>query len=457
MSESTLLRSIDKCASRGFKAEKNMKKMRWMIAGGLLLGAASWMLNAAGEKIDMKNVLTGSAAFIDGRSMKPGTFRKVTVEGLPKPFATESSSNAPRVVPRPEGAWPQAPAGFKVEMYATSLDQPREIRTAPNGDFFVAESHLGQIKIFRGRDKDGKPQQVSTYATKLTQPFGIAFYPRGANPQFVYVGNTNSVVRFPYKNGDLEATGPAETIIPELPTGGHWTRDLAFSLDSKRMFVAVGSGSNVDDPDTHPKEFHRANILEYTPEGKFVGVYGSGIRNPAGIGVNPTTGEVWCSVNERDALGDNLVPDYITHVQQGGFYGWPWYYMGDHQDPRLQGKHPELKGKVIVPDVLLQPHNASLELTFYDGNQFPSEYKGDLFAAEHGSWNRANRTGYEIVRVPLQDGHASGIFEDFVTGFVTPAGDAWGRPVGVTVAKDGSLYFTDDGSKTIWRVSYTGK
>jgi glucose/arabinose dehydrogenase len=429
-----------------------------MLAGGLLLGAASWMLNAAGEKIDMKNVLTGSAAFIDGRSMKPGTFRKVTVEALPKPFATESSTNRAKVVPRPEGAWPQAPAGFKVEMYATGLDLPREIRTAPNGDFFLAESQLGQIKIFRGRDKDGKPQQVSTYATGLNRPFGIAFYPRGANPQWVYVGNTNSVVRFPYKNGDLEATGPAETMVPELPAGGgHWTRDVTFSLDSKRMFVAVGSGSNVDDPDTHPKEFHRANILEYTPDGKFVGVYGSGIRNPVGIGVNPTTGEVWCSTNERDELGDNLVPDYITHVQQGGFYGWPWYYMGDHQDPRHEGKHPELKGKIIVPDVLMQPHNASLELTFYDGNQFPSEYKGDLFAAEHGSWNRANRTGYEIVRVPLQDGHASGVFEDFVTGFVTPAGEAWGRPVGVTVAKDGSLYFTDDGSKSIWRVSYTGK
>jgi glucose/arabinose dehydrogenase len=435
-----------------------MKNFRWIIAGAFLLGAAGWMLNAAGEKIDMKNVLTGSAAFIDGRSMKPGTFRKVTVEALPKPFATESSTNRAKVVPRPEGAWPQAPAGFKVEMYANGLDLPREIRTAPNGDFFVAESQLGQIKIFRGRDKDGKPEQVSTYATKLNRPFGIAFYPRGANPQWVYVGNTNSVVRFPYKNGDLEATGAAETMVPELPAGGgHWTRDLAFSLDSKRMFVAVGSGSNVDDPDTHPKEFHRANILEYTPEGKFVGVYGSGIRNPVGIGVNPATGEVWCSTNERDELGDNLVPDYITHVQQGGFYGWPWYYMGDHQDPRHEGKHPELKGKIIVPDVLLQPHNASLELTFYDGTQFPSEYKGDLFAAEHGSWNRANRTGYEIVRVPLQDGHASGIFEDFVTGFVTPAGEAWGRPVGVTVAKDGSLYFTDDGSKTIWRVSYTGK
>ncbi len=270
------------------------------------------------------------------------------------------------------------------------------------------------------------------------------------------------MVRFPYKNGDLKATGPAETLIPELPTGGHWTRDLAFSLDSKRLFVAVGSGSNVDDPDTHPKEFRRANVLEYTPEGKFVAVYGSGIRNPAGIGVNPKTGEVWCSTNERDALGDNLVPDYITHVQQGGFYGLiqqalvttSWRPPGPASS---QGKHPELKDKVVVPDVLLQPHNASLELTFYDGNQFPSEYSGDLFAAEHGTWNRANRTGYEVIRVPLQDGHASGVFEDFVTGFVTAGGEAWGRPVGVTVARDGSLYFTDDGSRSIWRVSYTGK
>jgi glucose/arabinose dehydrogenase len=248
-----------------------------------------------------------------------------------------------------------------------------------------------------------------------------------------------------------------EEIVPHLPTGGHSTRDLAFSLDSKRLFVAVGSGSNVDDPDRNPGEFHRANILEYTPDGKFTGVYGSGIRNPAGIGVNPTTGEVWCSTNERDSLGDNLVPDYITHVQQGGFYGWPWYYIGGHPDPRLEGKHPELKDKVIVPDVLLQPHNASLELTFYDGAQFPSEYRGDLFAAEHGSWNRANRTGYEVVRVPLENGHASGVFEDFITGFVTPGGEAWGRPVGVTVAQDGSVYFSDDGTKSIWRVSYVGK
>ncbi len=423
----------------------------------VFVGAASWMLHAAGEKFDVKNVFTGQAAFIDGRSMKPGTFRKVTADALPPPFATSSAGNPPRLVPRPADAWPQAPAGFKVELYATNLDEPREIRTAPNGDLFVAETHLGQIKIFRGRDKDGKPQQVSVFATGLNQPFGIAFYPRGANPQYLYVGDTNAVVRFPYRNGDLKATGPAEEMIPHLPTGGHSTRDLAFSLDSKRLFVAVGSGSNVDDPDRNPGEFHRANILEYTPDGKFTGVYGSGIRNPAGIGVNPTTGEVWCSTNERDALGDNLVPDYITHVQPGGFYGWPWYYIGGHPDPRLEGKHPELKDKVIVPDVLLQPHNASLELTFYDGTQFPPEYRGDLFAAEHGSWNRANRTGYEVVRVPLENGHASGVFEDFITGFVTPGGEAWGRPVGVTVAQDGSLYFTDDGTKSIWRVSYVGK
>ena len=434
-----------------------MTKRRMTIALPLLLAAASWMLHAAAEKFDVKHLLTGQAAFIDGRAMKPATFRKVTVDALPPPFATSSSANPPRLVPRPANAWPQAPAGFKVDLYTTNLDQPREIRTAPNGDLFVAETHLGQIKIFRGRDKDGKPQQVSVFSAGLIQPFGIAFYPRGANPQYVYVGDTNAVVRFPYHNGDLKATGPAEEIVPHLPTGGHSTRDLAFSLDSKRLFVAVGSGSNVDDPDRNPGEFHRANILEYTPDGKFVGVYGSGIRNPAGIGVNPTTGEVWCSTNERDSLGDNLVPDYITHVQQGGFYGWPWYYIGGHPDPRLEGKHPELKDKVIVPDVLLQPHNASLELTFYDGTQFPREYRGDLFAAEHGSWNRANRTGYEVIRVPLDNGHASGVFEDFITGFVTPGGEAWGRPVGVTVAQDGSLYFTDDGTKSIWRVSYLGK
>jgi glucose/arabinose dehydrogenase len=223
------------------------------------------------------------------------------------------------------------------------------------------------------------------------------------------------------------------------------------------MFVSVGSASNVDDTDTHPREFHRANILEFTPEGKFVKIYAAGIRNPVGIAVNSVTGQLWCSVNERDMLGDNLVPDYITSVKEDGHYGWPWYYMGNHQDPRLAGKHPELASKVTVPDVLLQPHNASLQLTFYSGTQFPKQYHGDIFAAEHGSWNKSARAGYEVIRIPLDNGKAGGEYQDFLTGFVTADGQVWGRPVGVATAPDGSLMVVDDGSKSIWRVSYIRK
>ena len=199
------------------------------------------------------------------------------------------------------------------------------------------------------------------------------------------------------------------------------------------------------------------SFLEWTPEGKFVKVYASGIRNPSGIAVNPADGQLWCSVNERDGLGDNLVPDYITHVEEGGFYGWPFYYMGANQDPTHKGKHPELRSRTLVPDVLLQSHTASLQMTFYTGKQFPAEYQGDIFASQHGSWNRSVRSGYEVVRVPLKNGKASGIYEDFLTGFLTSNGDVWGRPVGVGVAPDGSLLVSDDGSGSIWRVSYTGK
>jgi glucose/arabinose dehydrogenase len=434
-----------------------MKTLRWIVGAGIAAVASLLVAHGAAQPGGVRSVLTGQAAFVDYRSMKAGTFRKITVADLPPPFATESARNNARIVPRPTDAWPQAPAGFKVDLYASGLEGPRQIRRAPNGDFFVAETRAGQIRVFRGRGQDGKPEQVSVFATGLRQPFGIAFFPLGPNPQWIYVGNTNAVVRFPYHSGDLKATGSAAVIVPELPTGGHSTRDVVFSPDGTRMFVAVGSQSNVDDPDENKSEFHRANILAYTPDGHDVDVYASGIRNPVGLGINPATGELWCSTNERDALGDNLVPDYVTHVQPHGFYGWPWYYMGDHQDPRHNGKHPELKGKVLVPDVLVSPHNASLGLTFYDGRQFPAEYSGDLFAAEHGSWNRANRTGYEVIRVPLKDGHASGEFEDFLTGFVTADGQVWGRPVGVAVAQDGSLLVTDDGSQSIWRVSYAGK
>ncbi len=405
-----------------------------------------------------KNAASPQAPFTDYRYEKPGTVHKITARDLPAPYATSSAWNWPRVVDRPKNAWPQAPAGFKVELFASGFDQPRNIITAPNGDIFLAESHKGEIKIFRGITADGKPVQSETFVTGLDRPYGIAFYPPGPNPEYLYVGDTGAVLRFPYHNGDLKAAGKPEHIV-ELPSGGHWTRDVAFSPDGKQMFVAVGSDSNVDDPDTHRDEKNRADILVMNPDGSNLRVYAYGIRNPGGgLAIDPKTGELWCSVNERDALGDNLVPDYITHVQAGGFYGWPYYYIGGNPDPRLQGKHAELKDKAIVPDVLLQPHTASLEMTFYEGEQFPAEYQGDIFAAQHGSWNKRVRVGYEVVRVPLhQTGKASGEYEDFLTGFVLPNGQVWGRPVGVTVAPDGSMLVTDDGSNSVWRVSYAGK
>jgi glucose/arabinose dehydrogenase len=363
------------------------------------------------------------------------------------------------MVRRPQGAWPQVPAGFEVTEFATGLNNPRQIVTAPNGDLFIAESGPGQIRILRGV-KDGHPEVNEVYATGLSQPFGLAFYPNGANPKYLYVGNTDAVVRIPYHNGDLKASAAPEHIcdLPgggRLRGGGHWTRDVKFSPDNKTMLVSVGSISNVHERPNMPDE-RRADILAFTPEGKNERIYAAGIRNAVSIAFHPSTKDLWCSVNERDGLGDDLVPDYISRVKEGGFYGWPWYYIGAHQDPRHPGAHPELKDKVLVPDVLLTSHVASLGMTFYTGKQFPSAYHEDIFAAEHGSWNRARRVGYEVVRVPLKKGVPSGEYEDFMTGFVTPEGDVWGRPVGVTVAQDGALIVTDDGSNTVWRVTHKG-
>ncbi len=236
---------------------------------------------------------------------------------------------------------------------------------------------------------------------------------------------------------------------------------MVFSKDGTKLLASVGSHSNVDDADTHPEEFHRADVLEFTPEGKFIKIYASGLRNCVGEAINPTTGELWCSTNERDDLGNNYLDDYITHVQEDGFYGWPWFLYGGPgggiRDPRHPGKHPELQSKVITPDILVNPHFASLEMLFYEGRQFPAEFKGDGFAAEHGSWNRAQQGGYEVIRLPMKNGHATGDYEDFLTGFVLPDGTVWGRPVGVAEAKDGSLFVSDDGSRSIWHVSYIRK
>jgi glucose/arabinose dehydrogenase len=426
---------------------------------GITLCATVVVLSATvalyAAKPDTWTVLTGDAAWANAADLKPGTSRRIEATKLPSPG--NGGRGGQKQIARPAGAMPVAPAGFKVEIYAeTGMNAPRQIRVAPNGDIFVANTSQGNVSVYRGVTADGKATLSETFASGLAGPFGVNFYPPGDDPQWVYIGNTTSVVRFPYKKGDMKATGAAETLINDLPRGGHTTRDIVFSKDGKSLLVAVGSAGNIGDADTNPGEVRRGNILEYTPDGKFVGVYASGIRNPVGLEVNPTTGELWTSINERDNLGDNLVPDYVTHVEKGGFYGWPYYYLGGNPDPRLKGAHPELKAKVIVPDVLVQAHSASVGMTFYTGTKFPAEYRGDAFAAEHGSWNRSVPAGHEVIRIPLDNGKASGVYQDFLTGFVDGSGSPWGRPVGVATAPDGSLLVTDDASRIIWRVSYVG-
>ncbi len=444
------------------------------LGGGLALVAGITHSEAGGPgaqagvdaaALQKSQVLTGQEALQgDWSTDAPGVRRRITVADLPPPYASPSVDNGASMVPRPDGAMPQAPAGFHVSEFAGDLHNPRNIVTAPNGDIFVVESGPNRVRVLRDTHGAGRPDVDEVFATGLRQPFGLAFYPLGPNPQWVYVGNTDSVVRFPYRNGDLQARGPAETVVDDisgggrLRGGGHWTRDVVFSKDGSKMFVSVGSHSNVmDNPDQIDIESRRARIFEFNPDGSGEQVYATGIRNPVGLAVNPATGQLWCSTNERDGLGDHLVPDYITHVTPGGFYGWPWFYMGDHPDKRAVGTPPAgAEDHVLVPDVLLGPHYASLKLNFYTATQFPAEFRGGAFAAEHGSWNRAHRAGYKVIYVPTRGGQATGVFEDFLTGFVTSDGHVWGRPVGVTVARDGSLLVSDDGSNTIWRVTYTG-
>ena len=416
--------------------------------------------------------LTGSAAFGDWRADKPGTSRLIKPEDLPKPGATPSSANVPHMVPRPEAALPHVPAGFRIALFAEGLNGPRQMRVAPNGDIFVAETGAGHVRVLRAVDGDAKPLANEIYAGGLNEPFGIAFFPSD-NPKWVYVANTDSVVRFPYKTGDLKASGKPETVVAELPHGGgHTTRDIVFSPDGKRMLISVGSrsndaegiGSRVEGLQawignhlfgaSWGGETDRADVLTFDPDGKRLGTFATGIRNCVGLATHPTTGDLYCSTNERDGLGDNLVPDYVTRVREGAFYGWPWFYIGDNQDPRHVGERADLKGKVTVPDVLLQPHSASLGLAFYNGHQFPADYSGDGFAAEHGSWNRSKRTGYKVIRIRLKDGVPTGEYQDFITGFVINDSDVWGRPVGVAVAHDGALLVSEDGNGTIWRVTH---
>jgi len=419
-------------------------------------------------------VLAGAAAFGDWHADAPGVWRRITPADLPPPGATPSSSNFARVAAPPATAVPQVPPGFKIGLLASGLSGPRAMRVAPNGDVFVAETRAGRIRVLRAPDGADKASETAVFAAGLGGPFGLAFYPAGPDPQWLYVAMTGSVVRFPYRSGDLKARGEPQPVVAHLPDGpGHSTRDIAFSSDGTRMFVSVGSASNA--AEGLPRrdataitrfeaehglgaswgyETDRALVLAFDPQGGGRKTFATGLRNCVGLAVHPQTGDLWCSVNERDGLGDDLVPDYVTRVREGAFYGWPWYYLGAHDDPGHRGERPDLKDKITVPDVLIQAHSASLQLAFYTGSQFPAEYRGDAFAAEHGSWNRAKRTGYKVIRVKTKDGVPTGEYEDFVTGFVLSDNAVWGRPVGVAVARDGSLLVSEDANGTVWIVRY---
>ena len=413
-------------------------------------------------------VRTGRDAFGDYQSDRPGVMRLIRPADLASPYETRSRSNGSSVVQRPAGALPQGPDGTDVAVFATGLQSPRIIRAAPNGDMFVSESGGGRIRVLRPA-ADGRSAAASmVFADGLQQPFGIAFWPPGPNPGYVYVGETNRVVRFPYRPGEMRAAGPAEVVVASLPEGGHWTRDIVFSPDGTRMYVSVGSSSNADAPPalapvrvaaleaqsgrgaSWGNEENRAAVLQFDPAGRPAGHLANGLRNCVGLAVQ-RDGTVMCAVNERDGLGDDLPPDYVTRVRPGGFYGWPWYYIGAHEDPRSPGRRPDLAGDVLVPDVLVQPHSAPLGITLYDGAMFP--WRGDALVALHGSWNRGKRTGYKVVRVPMRGGVPTGEYEDVLTGFVRGDGDVWGRPVGVGVMRDGSLLVSEDANNTIWRVA----
>jgi glucose/arabinose dehydrogenase len=447
--------------------EEKMKK------GSMPAAASALLLVATVGGTASAQTLEGKEAFGDWQRDKPGTIRLIRPQDLPRPGATPSAANVSRIVPKPSGATPQVPPGFKAELFAEGLSGPRIIRVAPNGDIFVAETRAGRIRVLRAADGAAKPETNEIFARGLRGPFGIAFFPNGDNPQFVYVANTDSVVRFAYHPGDLKASDTPEIVVANLPHGyGHSTRDIAFTMDNRRMLVSVGSVSNDGEGLGTPPggleswsrqhapgaawgyETDRAAVLSFDPDGKDQKIFASGIRNCVGLAVQPQSGTPWCSTNERDGFGENLVPDYVTRISENAFYGWPWFYIGGNEDPRHAGERPDLKERVTIPDVLLQAHSASLGLTFYQGSNFPAEYRGEAFVAEHGSWNRSKRTGYKVIRIHLKDGVPTGEYEDFVTGFVVNDTEVWGRPVGVAVAHDGALLVSEDGNGTIWRISH---
>jgi glucose/arabinose dehydrogenase len=382
----------------------------------------------------------------------PSTHYDIKPSDLPPAKIETDVNNGPRVVPKPEGAKLNLPPGFEATTFAEGgFTRPRWMALAPNGDVFLSDSAaLGKIIVLRDTNKDGVADERFTFVENQAQPFGVGFW-----KDYLYVGNTNAVVRFAYKPGQTKAVGPGEKIT-DLPGKGyreHWTRNILFSPDGKKMYVTVGSESNVDvEPDPM-----RATIMEYNPDGTGKRIFAAGTRNP--IGLAWLKDKLWAAVQERDRLGDELPPDYVSEIKDGGFYGWPYAYNGAIADPRHAGERPDLVKKTIVGDVLIQAHSAILGLVFYNGKMFPGEYRGDAFVALHGSWNRTKRTGYEIIRIRFKNGKPVGGYDDFMTGWMLDENrrEVWGRPVGLLVLPDGSMLITDDGANKIWRVIYRSR
>ncbi|WP_407431442.1 PQQ-dependent sugar dehydrogenase [Arcticibacter sp.] len=390
---------------------------------------------------------------------------------LPQPG--ESKNKFSKVVGWPNGKTPVAPAGFSVSKFAGDLTNPRWIYVAPNGDIFVAQSTTegkkasdvvsgraqsqnmndspNSILIFRDANHDGKPEIGNVFLSGLNQPFGMLII-----GDSFYVANTDGLWKYPYKEGQQQISGPGEKIV-ELPAGGynnHWTRNIIANADNSKIYISVGSGSNIGENGME-HEVRRANILEVNPDGSGERIYAAGLRNPVGMDWNPENKQLWTAVNERDELGDELVPDYITSVKEGSFYGWPYAYFGPNEDPRRKGEKPDLVKKTIAPDLPVGAHTASLGFVFYAADSFPAKYRNGAFIGQHGSWNRSEFAGYKVAFVPFKGGRPAGKPEDFLTGFIVKDGEreVYGRPVGVAVAKDGSLLVADDAGNTIWRVS----
>ncbi len=389
----------------------------------------------------------------------PGKGERIVIkpESLPKPYATDSARNQPKMIFAPTTAKLNLPQGFQAEVFVEgNFQNPRWIIEGGNGDLFLSDARANTIFLLRDINKDNKIDNATErfkFIEDLNRPFGMAI-----NNGYFYVGNTDGVVRYKYNIGETKNTSAPEKII-DLPAQGynnHWTRNLLFSPDGKKMYVSVGSGTNVD----VESDARRAAISEYNPDGTGHRIYASGIRNPIGLAWNPITKELWTAVNERDGLGDDLVPDYATSVKDGGFYGWPYMYIGNNIDPRRADDMKNIRLKApTVPDVLFEAHCAALGLVFYTGKMFPPKYQGNAFVAMHGSWNRSVRTGYKVVRIPMKNGKPEGGYENFITGWVpdTASKEVWGRPVGLVVKTDGSLLVVDDGANKIWRITYTGK